>query len=88
MYTHCSYCGRYCVFQEELKLSVNRHSSASVISDLLLRIPRSLKKHPTWWEVLEEVLMNLEYRDLYYAMSQYFFFVVLTYTVPVMSVRT
>ena len=54
------------MFQEELQLSVNRHSSASVISDLLLRIPRSLKKNPTWWEVLEKVLMNLEYRDLYH----------------------
>ena len=58
------------LIQEELQLSRNRQSRASVISDLLLRIPRSLKKNPTWWDILEKILEGLD-ADLYHAMSQY-----------------
>ena len=58
------------LIQEELQLSRNRQSRASVISDLLLRIPRSLKKNPTWWDILERILIGLD-ADLYHAMSQY-----------------
>ena len=58
------------LIQEELQLSRNSHSRASVISDLLLRISRSLEKNPTWWDILERVLIGLD-TDLYQAMSQY-----------------
>ncbi|KAK7499424.1 hypothetical protein BaRGS_00009399, partial [Batillaria attramentaria] len=38
----------------ELQKRARIDSDSSVIFDLLLRIQKSLKKDPTWWEVLEE----------------------------------
>ncbi|KAK7089848.1 uncharacterized protein [Littorina saxatilis] len=54
---------------ETLKLSRNRDSTVMVNMKLLSDITRSLRRDPTWWQLLEQHVQAQGNNDLYYAMN-------------------